>query len=205
MNNPTSRILFIAALAALLVSGCATREPEPAPEPTGPTQAELEAQRQAEAEAEAARRANEAALSEARELLGQIREHTNLNSGQRDRLRQGERAIDDGEGRRAVDVLSALLSELRAARMTYTVVNGDSLWRISGRSEVYGNPYQWPLIYKANTGKIDDADLIYPDQRFSIVEHPMHGDVDAAVEHARNRGAWELGRVEDTDRRYLGR
>lgn len=205
MNNSTSRILVVTALAALLVSGCATREPEPAPEQTGPTQAELEAQRQARAQAEAARRANEAALSQARELLGQIREHTNMNARQRDRLRQGERAISDGEGRRAVDVLSGLLSELRAARMTYTVVNGDSLWRISGRSDVYGNPYQWPLIYKANAGKIDDADLIYPDQRFSIVEHPVRGDVDAAVEHARNRGAWELGRIEDSDRRYLGR
>ncbi|WP_033336908.1 LysM peptidoglycan-binding domain-containing protein [Thioalkalivibrio thiocyanodenitrificans] len=87
--------------------------------------------------------------------------------------------------------------------MTYEVVRGDSLWRISGRSSVYGNPYQWPLIYKANASQIRDADLIYPGQRLTIELEPSQGDVDAAVRHARTRGAWELGRVEDSDVRYL--
>lgn len=87
--------------------------------------------------------------------------------------------------------------------MTYEVVRGDSLWRISGRSSVYGNPYQWPLIYKANAADIRDADLIYPGQRLTVELSPSQGDVDAAVRHARTRGAWELGRVEDSDVRYL--
>jgi hypothetical protein len=87
--------------------------------------------------------------------------------------------------------------------MTYEVVRGDSLWRISGRSSVYGNPYQWPLIYKANASEIRDADLIYPGQRLTVELNPSQGDVDAAVRHARTRGAWELGRVEDSDVRYL--
>lgn len=200
MSMPTAKILIAAALISLAVTGCATAPPEPEA-PPGPTPEELEAQRQAELEA--ARRANEAALAEARRLLAQIREHTGLNADQQSRLRQGERAIDNNEGRRAVDLLSALLSELRAARMSYTVVRGDSLWRISGRAEIYGNPYQWPLIYKANADQIRDADLIYPNQQFSVVSHPTRGDVDAAVNHARTRGAWVLGRVEESDRRYL--
>ena len=87
--------------------------------------------------------------------------------------------------------------------MTYEVVRGDSLWRISGRSSVYGNPYKWPLIYRANASQIRDADLIYPGQRFTIELGPSQGDVDAAVRHARTRGAWQLGRVEDSDVRYL--
>lgn len=202
MNNPTTRILLAAVLSVLMLTGCQTT-PDPEPVDTGPTQAELEAQRAAEAAA--ARRANEQALAEARRLLTQVREYTNLNANQQGRLRQAEQAIASGEGRRAADLLSALHSELSAARMNYTVVRGDSLWRISGRSSVYGDPYQWPLIYKANADKISDADLIHPDQRFSIVSHPRRGDVDAAVNHARNRGAWELGVVEDSDRRYLGR
>lgn len=88
--------------------------------------------------------------------------------------------------------------------MTYEVVRGDSLWRISGRGNVYGNPYQWPLIYKANASEIRDADLIFPGQRLTVDLNPSQGDVDAAVHHARTRGAWELGRVESSDVSYLG-
>jgi nucleoid-associated protein YgaU len=187
------------------MGGCATtQEPAPAPaESSGPTAAEIEAQRRAEAEA--ARRANEAALAEARQVLGQIREHTNTNADQRSRVQQIEQAISNGDGSRAAGLANALLSELRAASMTYTVVTGDSLWRISGRAEVYGNPYQWPLIYKANADQIRDADLIHPGQMFEVTKHPLQGDVDSAVNHARNRGAWSIGETEDSDRRYLGR
>ena len=43
---------------------------------------------------------------------------------------------------------------------SYSVVRGDNLWNISGKEEVYADPYQWPLIYKTNRDKIKDADLI---------------------------------------------
>lgn len=89
--------------------------------------------------------------------------------------------------------------------MTYTVVRGDNLWNIAGKREVYGNPYQWPLIYKNNRDKIQDADLIYPGQEFNINRNPSRAEADAAVQHARTRGAWSLGTVEDTDRDYLSR
>jgi len=85
----------------------------------------------------------------------------------------------------------------------YTVMPGDSLWAISGKSEVYGNPYQWPLIYKANRSKISDADLIYPGQQFDIDRNASATDVDAAVMHAKNRGAWSLGVAEESDMAYL--
>ncbi|MBK1674359.1 hypothetical protein CKO35_13845 [Ectothiorhodospira shaposhnikovii] len=87
--------------------------------------------------------------------------------------------------------------------MTYEVVRGDSLWKISGRSSVYGNPYQWPLIYRANVDQIRDADLIFPGQRLKIELRPSSADVDAAVHHARTRGAWAVGPVERSDLRYL--
>ncbi|HEB99468.1 MAG TPA: LysM peptidoglycan-binding domain-containing protein [Thiotrichales bacterium] len=88
--------------------------------------------------------------------------------------------------------------------MQYTVQRGDSLWAISGKAEIYNNPYQWPLIYKANADKIKDADLIYPGQEFSIDRNPSAAEVDAAIEHAKTRGAWSLGEVEESDRAYLG-
>jgi LysM repeat protein len=87
----------------------------------------------------------------------------------------------------------------------YTVMRGDNLWDISGKSEVYGNPYQWPLIYKQNSSQIEDADLIHPGQVLDIDNNPSSADVDAAVRHARTRGSWSLGVVEDSDRDYLAR
>ena len=85
----------------------------------------------------------------------------------------------------------------------YTVVRGDSLWAISGKSDIYGNPYEWPLIYKANRDKIKDADLIYPGQQLSIERNASQADIDAAVNHAKTRGAWALGKVEASDKAYL--
>ena len=50
----------------------------------------------------------------------------------------------------------------------YTVMRGDYLWRISGKQDIYGDPYQWMRIYSYNRDQIKDADLIYPDQVFKI-------------------------------------
>ncbi len=85
---------------------------------------------------------------------------------------------------------------------TYLVVTGDNLWNIAGQNSVDGNPYQWPLIYKANSGQIKDADLIYAGQSFDI---PQASDAEAAaaVEHAKTRGAWTLGETEASDLDYL--
>lgn len=85
----------------------------------------------------------------------------------------------------------------------YTVRPGDNLWDISGLPDIYSDPYRWPLIYKANQDKIADADLIYPGQTLTITRGNTPFEIDAAIHHARTRGAWTLGVVEDTDREYL--
>jgi nucleoid-associated protein YgaU len=88
---------------------------------------------------------------------------------------------------------------------TYQVVRGDNLWDISKKPAIYNDPYQWPLIYKANQSKINDADLIYPGQVFDITRGNTPVEIDAAVSHARKRGAWTLGVVEESDRAYLAK
>ena len=84
----------------------------------------------------------------------------------------------------------------------YLVVSGDNLWNIAGQDSVYGNPYQWPLIYKENSGQIKDADLIYAGQYFNIPK-AMAAESSAAIEHAKTRGAWTLGETEASDMDYL--
>lgn len=84
----------------------------------------------------------------------------------------------------------------------YQVVTGDNLWNIAGKDSVYGNPYQWPLIYKANANQIKDADLIYPGQYFYI-PNASGAEIDAAVQHAKTRGAWTIGETEASDIDYL--
>jgi len=52
--------------------------------------------------------------------------------------------------------------------INYTVVKGDHLWGIAKKSEHYGNPFAWPVIYQANRDQIKNPDLIYPNQNFKI-------------------------------------
>lgn len=84
----------------------------------------------------------------------------------------------------------------------YIVSVGDNLWSIAGQGSVYGNPYQWPLIFKNNSSQIKDADLIYPGQTFDIPKG-SDAEIAAAVEHAKTRGAWVIGEVEASDLNYL--
>lgn len=88
---------------------------------------------------------------------------------------------------------------------SYSVVNGDNLWSISGKAAVYANPFQWPLIYKTNRNKIKDADLIFSGQVFDIDQNASASEIDAAVNHAKTRGAWSVGDSEQSDSDYLAK
>jgi len=92
---------------------------------------------------------------------------------------------------------------MEATMGSYMVVDGDNLWNIAGSDSIYGNPFQWPLIYKANSGQIKDADLIFAGQSFDIPLAASDAEAAAAVEHAKTRGAWTVGETEASDLDYL--
>jgi nucleoid-associated protein YgaU len=119
--------------------------------------------------------------------------------------RQAENAVAQkrAEDARIADMFGGVAPPPVAGSGQYAVVAGDNLWNISAKADVYNNPYQWPLIYKANSGKIKDADLIYPGQVFEINSNPSAAEANAAVAHAKTRGAWSLGVVEESDKAYL--
>ena len=85
---------------------------------------------------------------------------------------------------RDINALLAQILPLEPPIQIYTVVKGDYLWKISGKQEIYGDPYQWIRIYTYNRDQIQDPDLIYPDQRFKI-----HKEV-GPDEHLVARGEW---------------
>ncbi len=157
-----------------------------------------------QAENQAKEAVNQYYLEKAKVLMQEAQMASGLGADQQSTLRSAANAIANGEGRKAYDLLTPLVSELRNATIQYTVVRGDSLWGISGKREVYNNPYQWPLIFKANRSQIEDADLIHPGQNFSIDRNPSAAEVDAAVNHAKTRGAWSIGVTEESDKAYLG-
>ncbi len=70
---------------------------------------------------------------------------------------------------------------------TWEVEEGDTLWDISSHKKIYENPFQWPLIWKANRSQISDPDLIYPDQKFDIPREYSDADTKDAVSHAKTR------------------
>ena len=85
----------------------------------------------------------------------------------------------------------------------HVVQKGECLWCISKLDKVYGNPFQWPLIYAANADQIKDADLIYPGQKLTIRRGMPNAQINAAIRHAKTRGAWSLGPTEASDKKYL--
>ncbi|MDD5645325.1 MAG: LysM peptidoglycan-binding domain-containing protein [bacterium] len=45
---------------------------------------------------------------------------------------------------------------------TYVVKKGDTLWKISGKSEVYGDPTKWQKIFNSNRDKLNDPKDLKP-------------------------------------------
>ena len=194
--------LKITALVALVLSiavGCAsTPEPEPVDDQIAVAERAIADAKAANAEAKAAG----AAWRDTDDLIKQAEEALKAgDTGKAIQLankarRQAELALKQHQ---------AEMDKMGQMASSYSVMAGDTLWGISARSEIYGNPYQWPLIYKANRSQIQDADLIFPGQNLMIQRDASAADIDAAVNHARTRGAWSLGVVEASDEAYLAR
>jgi len=63
----------------------------------------------------------------------------------------------------------------------YNVVQGDTLWGISGQQDIYGDNFQWPLIFKANRDQIQDPDIIEVGQDLAISREFSQEEVAASI------------------------
>jgi nucleoid-associated protein YgaU len=50
----------------------------------------------------------------------------------------------------------------------YSVIKGDYLWKISGKKDIFGDPWKWLRIWSYNRTTIKNPDLIYPKQELTI-------------------------------------
>jgi len=69
---------------------------------------------------------------------------------------------------------------------SYTVKAGDKLRVIASRREIYNDPYQWPLIYKANRDQIRDPHMLFVDQQLII---PRNLTIEEVREARKQAGA----------------
>jgi nucleoid-associated protein YgaU len=206
------KLAAVALISSGLVVGCAsTEEPAPTPEPTQecPTAAAKNAIYSAKIKLARAEKLGYSWRDTGKMIQDAEKAAAECDSEKAIALankaaEQAEDAIAQAqaEAERYAKEQAAMNEQPMDTSGSYTVVAGDNLWNISGQSAVYGNPYQWPLIYKANSDQIKDADLIFPGQEFSIPSASA-SEIDAAVEHAKTRGAWSIGAVEESDQNYL--
>jgi hypothetical protein len=110
-------------------------------------------------EAEAA--ANDAARLADNSAQAAVAERKRLDEEARKRAEEEQRRKEE-EARRLEE------ERLKMFPPTYTVAQGDSLWRISGMEKIYKDSVYWPIIHDANGNKISDPDLIYPGQELTI-------------------------------------
>ena len=69
--------------------------------------------------------------------------------------------------------------------LSYNVGEGENLWTISARPEVYNEGLLWPLLYQANRDQIKDPRQIFPGQALNIRRDMTLQELDEARQKAR--------------------
>jgi nucleoid-associated protein YgaU len=76
---------------------------------------------------------------------------------------------------------------LKAHPLNWVVSKGECLWKISEYEKIYSDPFQWPVIYKANKFQLKDPDLIFPGQSLVIPRNVPQDQIDEAIRFAKRR------------------
>ena len=72
----------------------------------------------------------------------------------------------------------------KGMKKSYVVKPGDSLWKISSRKGTLGDPFRWPLLFKANRDQITDPDFIDAKQDLTYKKNYTKEEIADAVKKA---------------------
>lgn len=128
-----------------------------------------------------------ATLRAAQEALQQSYQFTGLTDAQLAQQKSAEALLVRGDSAAALRALQRLNQELRGGSKAYVVQSGDTLWVISGKPEIYGNPLLWPLIWQSNLQALPNPDRVSAGQTLRIRPNPTVQDVVDAVTYAREQ------------------
>ncbi len=188
----SSLVTFLALSVGifLIASGCAKKPPT---QEIADAEAAIAAARDAGAEDYAPDE-----FRSAEELLAQARSEMDDEATYREARTHAIQAKEKADIAREL-AISARAPKPAAAEArpgalpTYHIVKkGECLWWISEYEEIYNDPFQWPLIYKANRDQIKDPDLIRPEQNFDIPRDSSKSEIGDAIREAKFRGPWSL-------------
>lgn len=135
--------------------------------------------------------------------LQKVQTYTGLTDKQLEQVRIAELAIESRQSRKAYQLLTTLSRELAETTKRYVVAAGDSLWIISGKPEVYGNPWLWPLIWEANRDTLPDPSRVRSGQRLKIKPNPTIEEVVQALDQSRKQAGGtrvRIGEVRESGR-----
>ncbi len=86
--------------------------------------------------------------------------------------------------------VAAVQPETETIKGSYVVKKGESLWKISAKQSVFGDPFRWPLLFKANRDQIADPDLIEVKQDLQFRKNYDPEEVEDAVQKAKETPAF---------------
>jgi LysM repeat protein len=78
---------------------------------------------------------------------------------------------------------------------TYIVQKGDTLSSIAEKADIYGNKYQWPLIFDANRDILDDYKTVTVGQKLIIPRNVSAVEIEAAKQKASEYGWPDSGKA----------
>lgn len=74
----------------------------------------------------------------------------------------------------------------------YTVSDGETLWIIAGKKEIYQDPLLWTLLYRANRDQIKDPRRVYGGQTLTIPRNQSESEIAEAKASARKSDIFPL-------------
>lgn len=76
------------------------------------------------------------------------------------------------------------------SRRSYVVHKDDTLWGISAKADILGDPFRWPLLFKANRDLLKDPDIISPGESLTWKANYTRFEVEDAIQKSKDTPAY---------------